>query len=219
LGAAALLLMYSSVPDGEKHHAVASFWVCAIAAGSYLAMAFGQGDVTVNGKEVFAARYIDWTLTTPLLLLGLLTLGLAGAKRKGIGSFIAGVLAADVFMIATGLMASLSSSDTHKWVWYVVSCMAFLGVVYAIWGPVKKAASEIGVGDLYNKLAGLLTGLWFIYPVLWVIGTEGTGAISLKAEVAVFAAIDLLAKVGFGLMLVSGVRSLPAKAAEVVEAD
>ena len=215
LGALALLSMYRSVPDKEQHHVVASFWVCAIAAGSYLAMAFGQGDITVHGKEVFVARYIDWTLTTPLLLLGLLTLGLVGSKKKEIGSFVAGVLAADVFMIATGLMASLSSDATHKWVWYGASCLAFLSVVYAVWLPVRKAAHEMGVGSLYDKLAGLLTGLWFIYPILWVFGTEGTSTISLNSEVAVFAVIDLLAKVGFGLMLVTGVRSLASKSKTV----
>jgi bacteriorhodopsin len=80
---------------------------------------------------------------------------------------------------------------------------------------VRKAAQDIGVGALYDKLAGLLTALWFVYPVLWVIGTEGTGAISLKSEVAVFAVIDLMAKVGFGLMLVTGVRSLASKAKTV----
>jgi len=44
--------------------------------------------------------------------------------------------------------------------------------------------------------------------VLWLLGTEGTGAIGLTAEVAVFAVIDLSAKVGFGLLLVTRVAGI-----------
>ena len=61
---------------------------------------------------------------------------------------------------------------------------------------------------LYGKLLIILTTLWFIYPVLWLLGSEGTGTISLNSEVAVFAVIDLLAKVGFGLVLVTGAKKL-----------
>ena len=60
---------------------------------------------------------------------------------------------------------------------------------------------------LYTRLLGILTVLWFIYPILWVLGTEGTGAIGLTGEILVFAVIDVLAKVGFGIVLVMGVKS------------
>jgi bacteriorhodopsin len=55
--------------------------------------------------------------------------------------------------------------------------------------------------------------LWFIYPVLWFLGTEGTGAISLNTEVAVFTIIDLTAKVGFGLLLVTGIKKMSGSSA------
>ena len=48
--------------------------------------------------------------------------------------------------------------------------------------------------------------LWFIYPILWVLGTEGTGTLDLTGEIAVFAVIDVLAKVGFGIVLVLGIK-------------
>lgn len=38
---------------------------------AYMAMALGQGKVEVAGQVTHYARYIDWIVTTPLLLLAL----------------------------------------------------------------------------------------------------------------------------------------------------
>jgi len=219
----------------QHHHRVASVFVCAIAACMYLLMAFGQGDaivtesslvftpdevdVSVSAALIYWARYLDWTITTPLLLVGLLTLGLkplsGGGEsiRERLG-LIGAVIGADILMIVTGLFGALSLNELHKYLWFIISCGFFLAVLAAIWGPVRAAAAEQGgdVAALYNRLAGILTVLWFIYPVLWLVGTEGTGAISLDLEVIVFTIIDLTAKVGFGILLVTGVAKLGSRA-------
>jgi bacteriorhodopsin len=43
--------------------------------------------------------------------------------------------------------------------------------------------------------------LWLVYPVWWLVGTEGVGVIGLGIETAGFMVLDLTAKVGFGLVL------------------
>ncbi len=228
---AILILVLGRGLGKHSHHAVASFFVCAIAACFYLLMAQGQGDVIVTAKDVvltneglavdvesrlvYYARYIDWAFTTPLLLIGLLGVGLAAVKSAGEEvrqrtGLVAGVIGADILMIVTGLFGALSLDSTHKYVWFIVSCVFFLAVLVVVWGPVRASAKAQGGGiaALYDRLLFILTGLWFVYPVLWLLGTEGTETISLNSEVAVFAVIDLLAKVGFGVVLVTGVKSL-----------
>lgn len=217
LGAIAIAVLTTKAPEGERHHGVTSFFVCLIAAAAYLAMAFGQGDITVGGKEIFVARYVDWAVTTPLLLLGLLTLSLPLAKRRDSRertAFLGSVLGADLFMVVTGLLATISTDSTQKWVWYAISCLGFLYVLYAIWVPCLAAATEQGKGvrALYQRLAFWLTGLWLVYPVLWVLGTEGTGELTLQDEVGAFAVVDVSAKAVFGVLLVSGVIALHGKA-------
>jgi bacteriorhodopsin len=228
---AILILVLGRGLGKHSHHAVTSFFVCAIAACFYLLMAQGQGDVIITAKDVvltpeglavdvesrlvYFARYIDWVVTTPLLLIGLLGVGLAAVKSAGedvrqrTGLF-AGVIGADILMIVTGLFGALSLDSTHKYVWFIVSCVFFLAVLFVVWGPIRTSAKAQGGGiaALYDKLLFILTGLWFVYPVLWLLGTEGTETISLNTEVAVFAVIDLLAKVGFGVVLVTGVKGL-----------
>jgi len=215
----------------ESHHRVTSFFVCAIAACLYLLMAQGQGDIIVSkatlaltplgvgadisAKLVYFARYIDWIVTTPLLLIGLVTVGLkplsgGGEQSRERLGLVAGIVGADILMILTGLFGALSLDSSHKYVWFIVSCGFFIAVLALVWGPVRSAAAEQGAetAALYNKLLGILTVLWFIYPVLWILGTEGTGSISLNTEVAVFTIIDLSAKVGFGLLLVTGIKKM-----------
>jgi bacteriorhodopsin len=213
-----------------QHHRITSVFVCAIAACMYLLMAYGQGvaiftettvamtkdglDVSTGFNLVYWARYLDWIITTPLLLIGLLTL----AIRPSVGTeaardrhaLIAGVIGADVLMIVTGFIGTVSFVPMHKYMWFAVSCGFFLAVLAAIWGPVRAAAAEQGaeVAGLYSRLAGILSVLWFIYPILWLLGTEGTGTISRNAEVITFAIIDLTAKVVFGILLVTGVQKL-----------
>jgi bacteriorhodopsin len=215
LGAGAIAFLGRRAPQGERHHFIASFTVCLLAAASYFAMANGQGILQVGDRDVFVARYIDWVITTPLLLLGLLMIALpvvtkAGEAGRERNALVAGVIGADVFMIATGIIAALTLNDTVKYAWYAISCGAFLVVLVVLWGPVRAAAAAQGTGisSLFQRLAVVLTGLWFIYPVLWLLGTEGTGTLGLTGEIAVFAVIDLSAKVGFGLLLCTGVLRL-----------
>ena len=144
------------------------------------------------------------------LLLGLLTVGLApvtggGEAARTRNGLIGWVLGADILMIATGLVASLRQQNDDRWIWYIISCVFFLLVLWALFGPVKQHL-EAKMAPLYMRLLGILTMLWFIYPILWVLGTEGTGTLDLTGEIAVFAVIDVLAKVGFGIVLVLGIK-------------
>ncbi|MBJ7333655.1 MAG: bacteriorhodopsin [Thermoleophilia bacterium] len=207
LGAIIIAAIGFRLPKAERHHVTASFFVCAIAAVAYYAMATGLGTITVNGNEIFFARYADWVLTTPLLLLGLITVGIAavaggeaGRERAGLIGFVIG---ADILMIVTGFVAALDNDD-DKYVWYAISCVFFLLVLWAVYGPVKEYVSS-AMKPLYVRLLTILTVLWLIYPVLWLLGTEGTGTLDLTGEIAVFAVIDVIAKVGFGILLVTGV--------------
>lgn len=229
LGAIAIAGIGRRARGEDKHHFVASFFVCLIASVSYFAMANGQGIIDLDGRSVYVARYADWLFTTPLLLIGLMMVGLPqlrqGEDSRSRTSLLAGVVAADVVMIVTGLLAALSTEDAVRYSWYAISCGAFLAVLALIYGPVRQIAkAQAGTTPaLFETLLRMLTVLWFVYPVLWLLGTEGTGTIGLTTEVAVFAVIDLTAKVGFGLLLVTRVAAIsqrvPAGTTRPVEAE
>ena len=149
------------------------------AALSYFAMASGDGismkkvvetehnkhvpdTKEVIFREVYWARYVDWSLTTPLLLLDLsLVAGLNGAN-------IIMAIVADLVMILTGLFAAYGDEGTpQKWGWYAIACIAYLVIVWhlAIHGRAQAMSKGGKVGGFFASIAGFTLILWTAYPM------------------------------------------------------
>ena len=198
----------------EGLHTVLHGTVPIIAACLYFAMATGQGlvalptDSTVAGgvaatRIFYFARYIDWTFTTPLLLVSLaMTAMHSGQKRAGL---IVGAVVADVMMIGTAFAFGASEVGWMKWTWFIVSCAAFLGVYYVIWVS-QMQANALERDDIratYRRNATILSVLWLIYPIILAIAPDGLNIVSDAFSVLVIAILDVVAKVVYGLMTVS----------------
>ncbi len=197
----------------EELHTVLHGIVPIIAACSYFAMANGQGAVilgadaaaagTGTGRIFYFARYIDWTFTTPLLLVTLsMTAMHSGHKRAGA---IAGAVLADIMMILTAFFFGASEVTWIKWTWFLVSCIAFLGVYYVIWVS-QMQANALERDDIqvtYRRNAVILSVLWLIYPVILAVAPDGLNYIGDAASVLYIAILDVIAKVVYGLMTVA----------------
>ncbi|WP_380674425.1 bacteriorhodopsin [Salinigranum sp. GCM10025319] len=193
-----------SVEDREQQRFyIITIFITAIASAAYFAMAtgFGLTQVTVNGQvlDIYWGRYADWLFTTPLLLLDLALL--AKADRNTIYTLIG----LDVLMIGTGVIGALAaSSATIRIVWWAISTVFLLFLLYFLIRALNEAATRqtAEVRKLTSTLRNMLIVLWLAYPVVWILGTEGTiGILPLYWETAVFMVLDLTAKVGFGFVL------------------
>jgi bacteriorhodopsin len=195
------------------HHYVASTVIVFFAGLWYTVMATGGGVALVSGPSgepvvYYFARYIDWTLTTPLLLLGLAWVGLGGTAIRSRSGLVLGLIVADVLMILTGVVAGATTAFVSG-LFFILSTVFFLIVLALVWGPLRSAAQqgepEGGFG-LFYTLATMLTVLWIIYPIVWLIGTEGAGLVGAPIEVFLYAVLDILAKIAFGAILLGGIR-------------
>ena len=202
---------------------IVTIFITAIAFVNYLAMALGFGltTVTLGGEEVpiYWARYTDWLFTTPLLLvdLGLLV----GATRNQLASLVG----LDVLMIATGAIATLSTSAAvlsaggTRLVWWGVSTGFLLVLLYMLYGSLDEKASQLSgsAASTFSTLRTLIVVVWLVYPVWWLLGTEGLQILSLNIETAGFMVLDLVAKVGFGFILLSSREVLDAAGSATAE--
>lgn len=84
-------------------------------------------------KKFSKGRYVDLSITTPLLLLELGVI--AGLRPK----LIAGVMGADLFMILTGMIASFESPP-NSYIWYIISCGAFLAILVSLLSEFSDSA-------------------------------------------------------------------------------
>lgn len=112
-------------------------------------------------REVYWARYVDWSVTTPLLLLDLALLaGLSGAN-------ITVAVTSDLIMILSGLFAALTSDVNAKWGYYAIAVISYLVVVYqlAINGRNIALTKDSKTATFYAAIGGFTLILWTIYPM------------------------------------------------------
>jgi bacteriorhodopsin len=50
--------------------------------------------------------------------------------------------------------------------------------------------------------------LWSLYPVVWLLGTEGFNAVGSTVEVFLFLILDFFAKIEFGFLLLTNRQAL-----------
>ena len=186
---------------------IVSFFVCLWAACIYLAMAFGHAIVTVGGQQVYWGRYLIWIVTTPLLLLNLGMI--AGARKK----MIAAVMGADIFTMVVGAIASLTT-PTENYIWYVIGCVAFLFVLWALFSEYSTVARQRDpkISKLFYTLRNILLVIWTGYPIVWILAAKGIGVINGAWSAFLYMVLDLTAKGSFGLVLTNASSTTLAKA-------
>ena len=183
----------------RKH--VISLIVLAIAC--YLILGFGYGFTTHAHSFIYYPRYIIWVATTSVILLSLLRIGLPKSndqiKTKDRKYLINSVITADVIMVALLLLASYSSSVEIKRLFFSLSCVAFLGIIWAMFGAVRERALDNGITNekIYSSLLVYFSVVWIFYPIVWLFGTSGTNNLSLYTENLIYAVLDLFLLVGF----------------------
>ncbi|KAF2839142.1 family A G protein-coupled receptor-like protein [Patellaria atrata CBS 101060] len=208
-----ILAMKKARPDRIFHYITAS--VCMIAFITYFTMAANLGwtpiDVefrrsrhTVSGinREIFYVRYIDWFITTPLLLSNLL---LTAAMPW---PTILWVLLVDEVMIVCGLVGALTRTR-YKWGYFAFGCAALMYILYQLVWEARRHANALGrdVGRTFLICGSLLSFLWLLYPISWGL-CEGGNYIAPDSEAVFYGVLDFFAKPIFGALLLWGHRNV-----------
>ena len=209
VGTLALAYGYRLIPEENYGRYSILVAVPAIAVGAYALMALGFGAVeTQRGNTVFLWRYVDWLLTTPLhvLYLGLLAGAAMGTIYRSIG-----LMAATIVLGFAGAIAA----PPLKWPLFLAGSTTFAGVVYYAYYDFDDAAAA---GDdqtlgVFRKLRAFLVVLWLLYPVIWLLAPIGFGFMNLGTTALVISYLDVVAKVGFGLIALSGLLAFSTAAA------
>jgi bacteriorhodopsin len=203
------VFLMTRAPAGSRHFFIITAVITGVAAFFYLTMTTGATATLIDGERIFYfGRYIDWVITTPLLLLDLALLALPNWRRN-IG-LIGGLIALDVFMILTGLLAGSSESGFGRGFWFVVSTAAMIALLYLVYTQLFAAAQNQpgSVQGVFRTLALLTIVLWSLYPIVWLLGTEGFSVASSTVEVFLFLILDIAAKIGFGFLLLTNREAL-----------
>lgn len=150
-------------------------------------------------------RYIDWSVTTPLLLLK--TVLMLKVKPREIKGMIALLLAADVLMILTGYIgaqqvdAQMSVLVGPRLTWGTISTLFYLVIpviLYRIWQRYQSR----GTPDeqyAYKLMALTSVTTWGVYPLGYLVPAL-LPQVNLNWVHIAFTIADIVNKVGVGLV-------------------
>jgi len=179
--------------------------VCLIASLAYLTMSLGHGYISkCDGRSFYYARYVDWMLTTPLMLWDLCKLSNADHRTTLFVIFI------DFIMIASGLIGGLMSG-TERWAFFGFSIACFLPIIYFLcWLDGEGTGNLCGIlsntvtdrrKNTYRRAMNLTVISWIGYPVIWAVA-EGGQNLSANGEAIAYTVLDIISKSVFGWIIV-----------------
>ncbi|MCF2206774.1 bacteriorhodopsin [Halobacterium salinarum] len=172
--------------------------ITGLAAIAYLTMGLGITATTVGDRTVYLARYIDWLVTTPLIVLYLAMLARPGRRTS------AWLLAADVFVIAAGIAAALTTG-VQRWLFFAVGAAGYAALLYGLLGTLPRAlGDDPRVRSLFVTLRNITVVLWTLYPVVWLLSPAGIGILQTEMYTIVVVYLDFISKVAFVAFAVLG---------------
>jgi len=184
--------------------AIAYFSMGANLGWTGIQVEFERSDSKVHGniRQIFYVRYIDWFLTTPLVLLDLfLTCGLPTPT-------VCYTILINEIIVVTGLVGALVKSS-YKWGYFAFGCVAFLFVAWIVVFEGRSHARVLGADILkVYTICGVWTiGIWFLYPISWGL-SEGGNVIASDSEAIFYGVLDIMSKPVFGALLLWGHRNI-----------
>lgn len=221
ISSAVFALLSWNVPVMRRIFHVTTTLTAIVSALAYFAMAAGHASSLscnpardhhehvpdtfhLTCRQVYWARYAQWAITTPLVLLNLCLL--AGVD----GAHTLMAIVADLVMVLGGLFAAYGAEGTaQKWGWFAISV---LGYVFTLWHVGLHGARLVKnkgarVTRLWGSLATLALVLWAAYPIVWGVATLARKT-TVDTEIIIFGVIDVLAIPVFGLWLLISHRSI-----------
>jgi sensory rhodopsin len=204
----------STLPIEHQSNAVTSAVYCLMASMMYAFINYKYGigtEALAKGDYPTVLRYIDWLVTTPLIVNKFPEM-IGGDDAPAVALL---VIVADVMMILFGFAGETSinaakSSTVVGWAMFGVGCLAWLFIIFILYTAVTNASS--------GKLAPVKAGLtrlklfivlgWAIYPLGFLITLISNSPDVRVGRELIYNIADLFNKVGFGMVAVYAIRQV-----------
>ena len=222
-----------SVAPWHRTSAGLSAVICLVAAASYAFIRYYYHDMLhqvvfehdpVSKKRVmhdafFAIgqyRYMDWAVTTPLLLLKMVLI--LKVKPREIMGWIALLLGADFFMVITGSIGDQQFNPAdgtllvgRHLIWGAISTLGYLVIPYVLFvrlGPRYGGRHDDESGHAFRLMALPPVPTWGVYP-LGYLATGLFASLDVNWVHLAFTVADIVNKVGVGVVAyLAGVEEL-----------
>ena len=195
----------SSVDKKWKLSLLVSALITGIAAVHYAYMRDYWG---VHQESPTFFRYVDWTLTVPLMCVEFYLLTKAAGAKK---SLLWKLIIASVWMLVAGYIGESFNPEggdtTHSVMRGVISTIGYLYILYTVWfGEVAQLAENSGSAVVkrgVRTLAWFVLVGWAIYPIGYMCMPGGWLSSYMDPSMVDvwYNLADAINKIGFGLVV------------------
>ncbi|GFR44466.1 hypothetical protein Agub_g5727 [Astrephomene gubernaculifera] len=152
-----------------------------------------------SGNRVLWLRYSEWLMTCPVILIHLSNLtGLKNDYNKRTMR----LLVSDIGTIVWGATAAMSTGYVRA-IFFVLGCMYGANTFFHAAKVYIESYHTVPKGRcrlVVRAMAWLFFASWGMFPVLFLLGPEGFGHISLYGSTIGHTVIDLMSKNGWGML-------------------
>ena len=199
----------SRVDDKWKLSLLVSALITGIAAVHYLYMRDYWG---VHQESPTFFRYVDWTLTVPLMCVEFYLLTKPAGATRGL---MWKLIIASAWMLVAGYIGEAFNpaienpnyTGQHSFMWGAISTLGYLYVLHSAWfGEVAQLAEKSDsavVKKGVRTLAWFVLVGWAIYPIGYMCMPGGwlAGAFDTQMLDVFYNIADAINKIGFGLVV------------------
>jgi bacteriorhodopsin len=145
-------------------------------------------------------RYMDWLVTTPLLVA---KIPMAAAHGKKVGKVVTYLILFDLLMIVAGFIGEQYVTDMgRRLMWGTISTVGYLGIVYILFTTVKNMAksADANAQMAVKWMSIFVITTWGIYPIGYLVPYFAPG-LDLNIVHAVYNIGDQFNKIAPGVVL------------------
>ena len=160
---------------------------------------------TDEARNTYLPRYMDWSVTVPLLVVELLALSaLKGAAARTM-RFVA--MASAFLMIFTGFLGAgiigSGRSSAALLVWGIISTVFYVVLYVVVIRMLRASKGEMSAQAYasYRNAVILLLSVWGWYPIAYAIHNWAAGSDATTIIQVGFSFADIAAKVGLGSLV------------------
>jgi len=157
---------------------------------------------TQGTRAIWYVRFIEWIITTPMLLSFLFLGSGVASSDLFVVSFMG------IFAFVTLLVGALVTS-VYKWGFYAFSVASIFYIFYEFFVPGPATARNLGTRHLNAFRSGtfILALTFVLYEIAWGV-SEGGNVISPTGEMIFYGILDLLSKPVFLFWQISRVNAI-----------
>jgi bacteriorhodopsin len=158
-----------------------------------------------TGTSPTAFRYVDWTLTVPLMCVEFYLLTKPFGAKTGT---LAKLIIASLVMLLAGYIGETSGIDSNI-MWGVISTAGYAYILYEVFlGDIAKLTKDSNSKALANAMFLLKIFIslgWSIYPIGYMVlpGNLLSGLFEVSSIDLFYNVADAINKIGFGLVIYS----------------